>query len=311
MTSKSKQPTRASLPVPANKLVPHRHRMLFLQTLDQFAEGKGQAYLTVKRDNLFARKDSLLDPIVLVEFLAQLIAAHSGYNSLTSDAPRKNGFLVGIKDFEIAQTVRVGDVLNLQITKEYDFDQINYVNGIIKKGDTDVAGGTLKLWEYEGDLPDEDRPTLSQSLSSSFSFGTLAKDRMLALSELNEAIGQAIVDWQASDDQHSCRCELLFDERFPGFDGHFPGAPLLPGVVMLKIGVLMAELLLEKSLALKKIKHAKFARSIYPHESFESRINIQTGNEGFGIQAQIVKGDTLCAKFSFIVELKKHCETNP
>jgi len=302
MTSKSKQPKLTSLPVPANRLIPHRNRMLFLQTLDQFAEGKGQAYLTVTRDNLFVRKDSLLDPIVMVEYLAQLIAAHSGYKSLTSDAPRKNGFLVGIKDFEIAQTVRIGDVLNLQITKEYDFDQINYVNGIIKKGDTDVAAGTLKLWEYEGELPDEDRPKISQSLSSSFSFGTGMKNRILALSELNEAIGQAIVHWQVLDDRHGCRCELLFDKRFPGFDGHFPGAPLLPGVIMLKIGVLMTELLLEKSLTLKKIKHAKFARSIYPHESIESRINIQTENEGYGIQAQIVKGDTLCAKFSFIVE---------
>lgn len=302
MTLKSKQPAVPLLPAPADGLVPHRNRMLFLQTLDQFEEGKGQANLTIMPDNLFAHKDSFIDPVALVEFLAQLIAAHSGFKSLTTDSPIKNGFLVGIKDFEIAQAVRMGDVLSLKITKEYDFDQINYVHGIVQMAGTTVAEGTLKLWEYQGQLPGEDRPMRSPQRNRTFSFGTAAKDRVLAFSELNKAIGQAIVAWQDSDDQRSCRCELLFDERFPGFDGHFPGDPILPGVIILKIGVLMTELIMEKSLTLKKIKYAKFARSIYPYESIESRVTIQTGNEGYGIQAQVLKGDALCAKFAFIVE---------
>ena len=58
---------------------------------------------------------------------------------------------------------------------------------------------------------------------------------------------------------------FYIDKNFTAFQGHFPGNPLLPGIVQIEIALFCARKLLNKnSAALKEVKKAKFVKPILP-----------------------------------------------
>ena len=67
------------LPCPAHELVPHRNSMLLITELTEYGDDFATSEVVIQENNLFAGHDGTLDPVVFVEFLAQLVAAHSGY----------------------------------------------------------------------------------------------------------------------------------------------------------------------------------------------------------------------------------------
>ena len=58
--------------------------------------------------------------------------------------------------------------------------------------------------------------------------------------------------------------EFIFPDTFKGFQGHFPGNPIVPGVCLIQCALVLAEEALGKSLEVKMIKNAKFVATISP-----------------------------------------------
>jgi 3-hydroxyacyl-[acyl-carrier-protein] dehydratase len=290
------------LPIAAIDLVPHRNRMLLIDHLDEFGKDTGRAYLQISDNNLFIKKNSTLDSIVYTELLAQLIAAHSGYESKLNKSDPKMGFLVGIKDFNIHKTVSVGDMIDMHIKKDYEFDQINFVTGEILLDKKVIAEGTLKLWEQPGNNKDFGSPKEENLPNRKFQLsdnpGKIIIDSMV----LNKAILTNLYDLVISKDYTSVDGQLYFSDDFIGFDGHFPGKPLLPGIVMMKTGVLISEIVLGKHLQVEKIKHAKFAKSIFPKQKVN--LNVKFKNQDNTIQINIIltQNEETCAKYTILVK---------
>ncbi len=59
------------------------------------------------------------------------------------------------------------------------------------------------------------------------------------------------------------RCEVKFDPAFRGFEGHFEGNPIVPGVCMIELARVHAEKVLGKSLYVEEISQCRF-RSLIP-----------------------------------------------
>lgn len=55
-----------------------------------------------------------------------------------------------------------------------------------------------------------------------------------------------------------------FSDRFPGFDGHFPGQPVLPGVCMLMAAVVTLEDWHRKDIRVRAVRKARFLSPIRP-----------------------------------------------
>jgi len=281
------------LPLPAKELVPHRNSMLLIQTLDGYTEESASAKVVIKDDSLFTKKNGEIDPVVYVEFLAQLVAAHSGYEAKLNDGIPKTGFLVGIKDFQIQSAAQAGDELHLSLKKDYSFDQMSYLAGEVIKGQDIIGSGTLKLWEQH-----ENDPILSNKDVNEPAIPGLKKkwkdlaDQMF----LNEQIMKYIIS--LGKDNQQFLTEISFDHKFIGFDGHFPGMPMLPGVVMLKTGLLIGEIIAEQPLMPVNIKQAKFAKSILPNEKIQISSSLQSNENSINIGTVITKNHETCAKFS-------------
>jgi 3-hydroxyacyl-[acyl-carrier-protein] dehydratase len=87
-------------------------------------------------------------------------------------------------------------------------------------------------------------------------------------------------------------CALQIDAEHAVFQGHFPGAPVLPGVVQLEMVKAVLSKAFGKSFALKEISTCKFLEVLNPAETPELTIHIQyKGDEPLDVNASGKQGD--------------------
>ena len=73
---------------------------------------------------------------------------------------------------------------------------------------------------------------------------------------------------------------FTFPIRFSGFDGHFPGQPVLPGVCMLQAAVVTLEDWLGQGVEVFEVRKARFLSPISPGQPLEIKCtqHKQTGD---------------------------------
>lgn len=60
------------------------------------------------------------------------------------------------------------------------------------------------------------------------------------------------------------RTEVTFPEDFPAFQGHFPGHPILPGVVQILVGLHVLSVGLDQPVVLHDVIQSKFLAQVEP-----------------------------------------------
>ena len=84
---------------------------------------------------------------------------------------------------------------------------------------------------------------------------------------------------------------FLFPEGFLGFEGHFPGKKILPGVCQVQCVLSMLEQQTGNSISLREIVLAKFFAPVLPNEEIVCRSSgVQESGE-FLVKAVITRGD--------------------
>jgi predicted hotdog family 3-hydroxylacyl-ACP dehydratase len=106
--------------------------------------------MTVLEEMVFVGDDGTLDETSYPEIMSQAIAAQEGFRKLGSRNPQQEGFLLGIKNIEILGSARVGDVLRISMFKVAKYGDFGIIQGDVKKGDTVIARGELKVWQSDG-----------------------------------------------------------------------------------------------------------------------------------------------------------------
>ncbi|GGH50381.1 3-hydroxyacyl-ACP dehydratase [Dyadobacter endophyticus] len=90
---------------------------------------------------------------------------------------------------------------------------------------------------------------------------------------------------------------VQIDAAHPVFEGHFPGSPVLPGVVQLEMVKAILSKTFGKELALKEMSTCKFLEVINPAETPELTIHIQyKGDELLDVNASGKMGEKTCFK---------------
>lgn len=64
--------------------------------------------------------------------------------------------------------------------------------------------------------------------------------------------------------QNTATATYNLPKSFKGFDGHFPGHPILPAVLQVMLGKIVCNALTSRPLAVKSIERAKFMQEISP-----------------------------------------------
>lgn len=81
---------------------------------------------------------------------------------------------------------------------------------------------------------------------------------------------------------------FTFPEDFIGFQGHFPGNKILPGVCQIQCALTMLEKWKNRDVMLKEIVHAKFFSTVVPSEELTCvRNGIEATDADFILKAYI------------------------
>ena len=88
-------------------------------------------------------------------------------------------------------------------------------------------------------------------------------------------------------------CTFSVPGEFSGYRGHFPGNPILPGIVQLSFVRRLAERRLARSLRLAGVKRVKYLRLITPDLPVTLTLTLEPGEtEGtWAANASFVNGD--------------------
>jgi len=95
--------------------------------------------------------------------------------------------------------------------------------------------------------------------------------------------------------------QLSIADNHPCFAGHFPGNPIVPGVVILN-HVQQHLLTCLPNYRIKSIAQAKFLHALKPNEVFIIHLQQNTANN---IKFSCLSGDTLLVTGSLLIEIKR------
>ena len=144
-------------PVDARKLLPHRGRMLLIDSVLTASKGEGTVLANPAEDSIMRGADGKIISAFYVELVAQAYAAVCGYDFIKNGVPIPEGYLVGIQRFEIKQNPSDAGDENFTITVKTigDFDGLAVVEGSISAANGVVAEGKIKLF-----VPDSEEQQL-------------------------------------------------------------------------------------------------------------------------------------------------------
>ena len=75
-------------------------------------------------------------------------------------------------------------------------------------------------------------------------------------------------------------CEIVFDAGFRGFEGHFEGNPIVPGVCLIELVRVHAESVLGKALEVSAIRNCRFRRPVLAGDAVTSKLKIGDEENG-------------------------------
>lgn len=133
------------LPQKAEPFIPHTGLMCVIDHLIEAGEKYAVATTIVCSDSPFANQDGTVEETIFIEMVGQTIAAGNGYK-LSEDARRnQQGFLLGIKNFRIQRSTRVGENLLIKATRFAEFGDFGIIEGSVHCGSEVLASGELKV----------------------------------------------------------------------------------------------------------------------------------------------------------------------
>lgn len=192
-------------------------------------------------------------PEYCIELLAQATAAGHGYQALAGNRPAGGGMLAAIDHFSWRGYPAAGDPLRVRVQSELSFGPVLVVNGTVSRAAEELATGRLKIWSRT-DFPAAFPEAPAQPLATGPSL--LQALRTTALLNINR---DAAADTVTGT--------FHFSPDFPGFQGHFPGRPVLPAVAQCMAVRVLAEQALATELLPLAFEALKWTRPILPGET--------------------------------------------
>lgn len=261
-----------SLPCSIADLIPQKGKMSFDQVLTKAKLDDSESTAIIKEDNIFLDDNHQLSNIVLIEYINQLTAAVKGYNGKNNKTAPK-GLFVGIQEAEFLQTVHLGDLLTLKGFVTEEVSQVTFIQGIIDRDGEKIAGLVTKLFDAK-DESEFDLLTNHGQIPPEKNGIQLNHHQppVYLASSMHRKLHTYLHDTEIGADFISFKIACPAD--FDAFGGHFPGNPILPGIILLEIGKLALELLMEKPVTIKCIKKMKISGTVLPNQVISCNVKI-------------------------------------
>lgn len=267
-----------SLPCSVRDLIPQKGKMGFEQMLIKTKSDNGQSTAIINEGNIFLDDQHQLSNAALIEYVNQLIAAVQGYNATDKNETVKNGLFVGLQDVEFFRPVYLGDSLTIKRYLTEEVAQVNFVQGIIDRDNEKIAEFVTKIYEVK-DLEELNLLTNHGRISQHKNDMILNnhQPQFHLSSNMHRKLYSYLHDLIISDDLITFK--IACPDDFDAFDGHFPGNPILPGIILLEIAKLTLELYINKSVIIRAIKKMKISGVVLPNQVISCTLKIDKRND--------------------------------
>ena len=124
-------------------------------------------------------------------------------------------------------------------------------------------------------------------------------------SVISAEVRSRLRELQRGDDGRTSSCTVTFDAAFRGFEGHFEGNPIVPGVCLIALARIHAEELLQRAFIVKEIRQCRFRRPIFAGESALSSLKVDLPEDDPKhprLRAEIRCGDAVACQLSMTLE---------
>ena len=92
-------------------------------------------------------------------------------------------------------------------------------------------------------------------------------------------------------------CTMDFDPAFRGFEGHFEGNPIVPGVCLIQAARTAAEAVIGKALVTRSISNCRFRRPVPGGGQITVRIKLEKSEDGlWTVKADMSVGGQICTQ---------------
>ncbi len=106
---------------------------------------------------------------------------------------------------------------------------------------------------------------------------------------IEPGIVDAVTAFKADGDPRSFEIDasLVFGPGFPAFEGHFPGNPILPGIIQLASVRVLASMFLKRPLVSSSLSNIKFRDMIRPGQEVKVRLCGAEKGQGWKVRFEI------------------------
>ncbi len=114
-----------------------------------------------------------------------------------------------------------------------------------------------------------------------------------------DAVG-ALLEW-TSTGPAAARGVCRFPAALPVLTGHFPGAPLVPGVYLLAVVAELAGRALGHGVEIVAVERAKWSAPAYPERVLTVTVDWRDGTAGIVLDGTVADGAVACATCRLLV----------
>ncbi len=275
---------KQALPQHADTLLPHKPPMLLVEALMEREGSRAVARAALPITGLFVTSGRIL-PEYFIELIAQTAALGNCYDVLMSKMATRDGMLVGIDSFSWpGQQPQPGSSVHIETDITFTFGAMKVVHGEVYIGKELLAAGDIKVWE----ALDKETKTSSQVYkvfhhkSDGFSLSAgeprMGEDDNSLYAALSGCcLGLRLVNKEELRLEGSA--DFQFPADFPGFQGHFPGNPILPAIVQLTMVRFLADWSLGLCTWPMLHQKIKFKGTILPGDPVTANIVLKKNGE--------------------------------
>jgi predicted hotdog family 3-hydroxylacyl-ACP dehydratase len=143
------------LPIKAELLIPHRGAMCLIDHLVEYKNDSGRVAACFPSDSPFIMDDGVtVDPMALVELVAQSYAAGEGYRDMLAGKKPPEGYLVGISSVSFHKDAHAGDELFIDVRTEESFEKFFIASGKVCMGTENLLEVTLTIYINSENVPE-------------------------------------------------------------------------------------------------------------------------------------------------------------
>ena len=275
-----------ALPIAAETLLPHKGRMCCIDSLAALRGTEAEATVILRPGHALVGADGRLDPCGFIELAAQ--AAGTMYGAGGGGTPGL-AMLVSIQKVVVHGDARTGDLLTIGVSALGELEGMMSLAFAVKREGEPLAEGRLTVY-----VPGESGGVEIRGV------GGDAREGAFAPGGVPDSLAGCVRREAERGEGDVVTAVYSFPGTFPGFDGHFPGNPIVPGVVQIMIAARTAALGVEARVC--GVRRCKFLRPVLPLEEVlvETETSAETPGDKGQCRARLFVGGEPCAEMTFV-----------